>query len=281
MFSPEGYVSLAALWKEFAAKKGNQIANIARQKYQEDDFSPVLEFGSPADFFEEVFLRSLDEFTVSLCSLDGTVTNLRPEISDPFSNLFQRATVFESTLIAQNLEEAGPRDFWLHQMGSGYFKLWPELQGKSELWARAYVTGETRSRDVRQLPFHTLPYCFERFKFTVPAKLPPWCEDAIDEVYVHKTVPDFLGQAICLDESQAQEWRLKNVRKSEWKIALGFEAPGKVGRSRKQELARTYYFEMFPNGHQGTWQAACNEILARFRFEVSVKTLKRSLDAKK
>lgn len=281
MFSPQGYVSLAELWLAFVSKWGEEIAYFARQKYQEDGFSPIAEFGSPADFVEDVFLKTLEQQTVSFCSLDGVATNLRPEFSDPFSKLFQRTTVLESSLIAQDSEEAGQGAFWLHQMGSNYFKPWPERHGKTEFWADEYVNGESRSLDIGRMPFHTLPYCFERFKFTLPTSLPPWCDDAIGEYYAKLIVPDFLGQSICVDESQAKEWRLRNIRKSEWKITLGFEPPRKIGRTGKQQQAKTYYHELFPDGHRGSWQAACNEIFTQFGFDVSIKTLKRALDSQK
>lgn len=55
------------------------------------------------------------------------------------------------------------------------------------------------------------------------------------------------------------------------------EAP-KVGRPRKQEMARSGYDSVFPFGHGGTpWKVVASKVSKRVEDDISVSTLKRAL----
>lgn len=278
MFCPPGYVPLALLWEEFTARKSVEITAFARSNYLDTGLFPKHEFGSPADFVEEVFLRTFDETALALCSLDGDVMTVKSKSPEGSSQIFLRTSVFESSCIAETPHEAGENGQCLLLMGSPRFQPWPVKIGDATLWADRYA----KDYDIRnpedafeKLPYHTLPFCFERNRFTVPKLLPPWCEDALDVVYIETIFPHLLGRSICLDDSQVHQWRSDNIDGSKFEHLLGVDrlAPVPRGRPPKVQNARKKYDALFPVAHPGSWKQACNDIKEKLGLCLSVKNL--------
>ena len=129
MFCPVGYVTIAELWKEFVAKYELQLAALARKKYSESPADLLQEFGSPMDFCEDFFLQSLGEMTIFAADDKGMVLKLVSNLDGGRSQLFRKASVFESTLTARDPDEAGADNYWLIKMGSSTFSRWPHTMG--------------------------------------------------------------------------------------------------------------------------------------------------------
>lgn len=283
MFSRPDYVPLSMLWEEFLARKGPELRAIAQERYLSDGFSQMREFGSPSDFVEDIFLRTFAKISVSLCSPSNEVITVHPRSIDGGTSLFLKTSVFESSKTANDPEEAGKNGKWLSRMGSRYFEAWPHKLGDPRLWAAKYAHDGSmlnQGNGSDQLPYHTLPFCFERERFTIPQTLPPWCNDALDEVYVKFLVPDFLGHSICIDKSQAREWRSDNLNGSKYKHFLGDDqyTLASVGRPGKQQEAKIFFDMSFPDGRTTSWKDACNAIEMKFGLRVSAKTLRRAVD---
>ena len=87
--------------------------------------------------------------------------------------VLDRLSVFESTIAMTDPEGAEANASHLRIMGSSRFAPWPETTFDRESWARVYVEGEHAATPLAKLPYHTLPYSFERNRFMVPGPCPP------------------------------------------------------------------------------------------------------------
>ena len=280
MFCPVGFVTIAELWKEFCSKYALRLSVLARKEYSNSAAGFLDEFGSPMDFCEDKFLHTLDDMAIFAADEKGGVFRLENNLDGGRSQLFRKMSVLESTLTARDPQEAGIDSYWLIKMGSGTFAPWPDTMGPSETWSRAYPVLSDQVKRMGQEPFHTLPIAFERSRFTIPDAAPPWAMDLIDEHYLPKVMGAFGGSALCLNLDQATRWRAKHISNSSFLRDLepSSGAAG-VGRPGKQDSARACYRQLFPNGHQGTLKAACQEIERTFGLVVAPKTLGRAINS--
>lgn len=287
MFSPPGYVALATLWQEFLEIRGVAVCLHAKdiyisEEFNADPFDLGKEFGSPLDFAETAFLKTIRLDLIHLISPDHQVTALQPSQPDGTSDIFHRASVFESTHIAERPGEAGKENEWLIRSGSRRFSPWPEKMGPRDLWVKRYVHSNQSNYQMGRLTrmhFHTLPCCFERMSFTIPRRLPPWCDDPWDELFVKTIVPQFLGHSICLTQTQAEKWRKSTLKGTRWRIHLGLDAAEytNVGRPEIQEIAANAYWHLFPDGHSGTWKTAWTAVEEITGQTMSLRTLQRAV----
>ena len=283
MFSPTGYVSLATLWREFFDKHRVQLDHQARRVYGKRDRLAIDGFGSPVDYCEDAFLSGFRDICITAARPIGETSELDTSLGNSASTLFLKATVFESCLIAKEPLEAGEKREWFTRMGSAKFKAWPHADYDLEAWQRDYPAKDPATisiADTKGLPYHTLSYVFERDRFIVPECPPPWSIDLIDEHYAGRLLSSFAGCVFCVPDQTAENFRSDNrtfanaTRRFELEADIALRAGG---RPRKQEPAARAYRELFPNGHDGTLQAACNEIAERTGLQVDVRTLRRGL----
>ena len=253
-------MTIAELWKEFLAKHELQLSKLARERYRDAGTEWFSVFGSPMDFCEDCFLQTFHEKAVFTAHEKGAVLRLESDLDCGRSQLFSKMSVFESTLAAGDPKEAGDNNYWLIKMGSTTFEPWPNALSTSIDWCRTYPILNDYGKRVGPEPFHTLPIAFERSRFIIPDVPPPWAIDLIDEHYLPKVISSFGGSALCLDLDQATRWRGMHIANSSFLKKL--ETPPispKAGRPNKQDAALVIYRQLFPNGHQGTLKAACQQ----------------------
>lgn len=288
MFAPEGYQALAVLWSEFVMRRQDKIYVLASEKYPTDEFvglnyfAAPHEFGSPNDLLEQTFIQTIGNHAVSLCASSGQVVELPTSVADGSSDVFERASVFESTIAFEELVETEAGRDWLTRMGSKEFAPWPHKRGKAELWAQAFPI----PRDQAKLAFlrdncsyHRLPTWFERHRFTIPTEPPPWVAGVVDTAFAKSVAQNFLGWSMCLSDQAARKWRAQNINGDAYLAFLGPEPKNVVrtGRPSKREAAVEAYDAIYLNGNHPSWKAAREEIRLSRGLEVSVKTLQRAL----
>jgi hypothetical protein len=277
MFCPDGYVSLAELWKEFTKEHRALISNIARAEYSDESFSATDEFGSPDDYCEDLFLASLIDTKVFAATASGAVTRLETELDDGRSNLFLKLSVFESSFAAEDPDEAGPENFWLIRMGSSHFEGWKGKKGIGSFWKASYPVLKADECPQERQCFHTLPVAFERARFVIPEETPPWSIDVIDEHFLPRILRDFAGRALCVSTKTAHKWRKHNIEKADFLLEaiLPTDADIAFGRPNTRDKVYQAYSSIFPKGHSGSLKAACLQIKNTFGVTTSTKTLQR------
>ncbi|MEY8144551.1 hypothetical protein [Falsihalocynthiibacter sp. CO-5D18] len=228
-----------------------------------------------------MFLSTLDTFPHFLASADGLISSIQPTVGLSGSSLFLKATVFESTVIANDPSEAGEDGSWLRRMGSERFTPWPHPYGETKAWQQIYpapISSKLALESLKQEQFHTLPFTFERARFVVPTETPPWAEDVIDEHYIKTIFTHFLGRAFCLHKAHAAKWRTSHIKNPEFLKQLGPSSTFdnvSPGRPRKLELAYEAYCALNPNGHSGPWKVVRRDLSITFGIQVSERTLQR------
>ena len=279
MFAPVGYVTLAKLWREFQREHGGVLCDAARALYGVKSGVRYLDFGSPADFVEDAFIKSFDTFTFSLCSPSALILTAQPKDPNNSFRLLDRLNVIESTIAITDKSEKDRNLQRLKSLGSYRFEPWLDELGKASTWASEYCEGRHATTPPGDLPYHTLPLTFERHRFLVSDPLPPWSEDALDMLFVRRILPEGQGCAVCLDVEQESDWRATTLRRS-WsrKIIDADGTASKTGRPEKKAAALRYYRRLYPQGHDGTWKQVVRSIEEEFRFVVSVKTLRRAIE---
>ncbi len=290
MFSVDGNIALAELWGEFETKFLEWSRQVACKCYLSEEFEERDHFGSPRDLCEDLFLRSLNEFKVTLVSLDSEILEVPARLSGTNSKLFQKMTVFESFQVSINPDEAGPSGEWLHRMGSPVFESVAHTDDCVAEWIEFHsCTGkaqpETTERKARQ--FHTLPFFFERPAFTIPLELPPWAGDMIDDTYIRLLHEDCKGRSICLAEDQANEWRQSiseaNIRQILLHLvrSVGLidatEPKSKGGRPKKLPKIAQAFEDLGLARSNLSWKEIRNKIESHIGESVGESTLRRAV----
>ena len=275
MFEPDGHVALATLWSEFQARHGHALCEEARARYAGLSQDRWVEFGSPADYVEDMFVKSFDRITLSLCALGEQPIGVVALDQDTGFRVLDRLSVFESTIAVTDPVGAEANASHLRIMGSSRFAPWPETAYGQESWAKVYVDGEHAATPLAKLPYHTLPYSFERNRFMVPVSLPAWIDDPLDELFVLKILPTCFGRSFCLENERARAWRNLTLKPG-WRVE---NAERIVGRPRKLEEAAWQFHTLFPNGLEGSWKDATRTIEMKSGLKLSVRTLQRAIKA--
>lgn len=214
MYAPEGYEPLASLWTWFEARFGTWCQSKAVEFYSNPDgYTPAEIFGSPRDLCEDLFLRSLEDFDITLAATIDPPVSVRPVLSNSPARLFEKATPFESFMISTFPDEAGIENEWLIRMGSRQFEPTghTDTQVKEWLQVRYCNANSSVSTSIAALPtFHTLPYLFQRGSFVFPSELPPWSSDLLEDAYFRDLKDRVGGRAFCLSIKQSAKWRRSN-----------------------------------------------------------------------
>ena len=209
MFAPAGYIAVARLWGDFERKYLKWCCTRACEFYQSSEYDQKDIFGSPRDLCEDLFLASLTDCELTICTPEHKALKFPAALHGTNAKLFQKATVFESYCIATSPEEAGEDGIWLSKMGSPQFEFTDHSDTKVAEWIGKYsrlLEGDKELQAVT-IPFHTLPFLFERQSWVVARSFPQWAEDMIDDVF-RQTLPECSkGGSICLDEGTARKWR--------------------------------------------------------------------------
>ncbi|SDX41200.1 hypothetical protein [Litoreibacter albidus] len=209
MFSPLGYTSFAKLWREFTSKHFVQIYANAADDYAGDQAKRSYYVGSPADICEQIFLKSFLDHRIVVAKDLQRIARVDVALDRQYNKIYKNASVFESTRIAENPEEAGLNGEFLQRFGSVRFKPWKQYHDAPEAWTNAYPKpsevgiGQINIESAR---FHTLPYVFERLQFVVPDTVPPWASDAFHKEYVNRFVDEFPGWSFCIDDGDLADW---------------------------------------------------------------------------
>lgn len=211
MYAPEGYEPLASLWAWFEARFGTWCRAKAILFYCNSDcYMPAEIFGSPRDLCEDLFLRSLEDFQITLATANGPPVRVTPVLSNSPARLFEKATPFESFMISVYPDEAGFENEWLIRMGSRQFTPTGHTDAEVNEWLQAHYRGDesdVQSPGHTRSAFHTLPYLFERGSFVFPSDLPPWSNDLLEDAYFRNLKDQAGGRAFCLSVEQAATWR--------------------------------------------------------------------------
>lgn len=224
MFAPEGYVPLARLWGEFIQQHAEPLCLARRAQVAsmpESEVTALSTNGSPADFVEQIFIRTFDDTTLFLCGPGASRIEVIASDPNGYSRRLERLSAFEASIAATDANKAHKNRPWLTRLGTYRFSEWPTGVDDNEYWKEIYLTGEHGSTPFGRLPFHTVPYIFKRNLFVLPEDLPPWADDAIDETFVRSVLPHALGHSFCLDLTQARTWGKKTCQ-----VPLG--EPGSV-----------------------------------------------------
>lgn len=209
MFAPEGYVALSRLWGRFEERYLKWCYARACEFYTAEKFHRTDIFGSPRDLCEDLFLASLSELRLTLCTSEGYVLDIDAKLPGTNAKLFQKTTVIESWSIAMFEDEAGPQNEWLIKMGSPQFRQTGHTDGEVKDWVAKYaalVESEINFPAVN-IPFHTLPFLFERQSYVIARDFPPWSKDMLDDHYERNLPKQYRGASICLKESLTKRWQ--------------------------------------------------------------------------
>jgi hypothetical protein len=276
MFCPPNYVSLAELWKEFFQKYRIPLTRIALEKYGEADFALGDKFGSTDDYYEDAFHVTLSEFTVSVVNADGDVMRLETELDAGRSQLFAKMSALESFIAANNPDEAGDENYWLRKLGADHFQPWNASTQKTSDWKVKYI-GADEVLPAGSL-FHTLPFVFERGRYVIPDKAPPWLSDVLDEHFLPMVIDRFRGRSLCMDARSVKKWRSDVIQKQSFlkKLEGLGRADAKVGRPNLVPRAMQDWQETFPEGRDVPWKLAVEKIRQKTGNIYSETTLRRA-----
>jgi hypothetical protein len=277
MFCPNGYVTLAELWKEFFAKYRVPLTRSVMEKHGQSDFELGETFGSPDDYCEDVFLSTLADFSIFAAAADGRVTHLEIAADEGRSKFFAKMSPFESFLAAGDPAEAGPDGYWLRRFGSDHFETWDVTTKTLSNWKAHFCEGDGQVS--KRACFLTLPFAFERGRYVVPDEAPPWISDVIDEHYLPRMIAAFRGSALCMEDKTARKWRAQVLGSPELP-QLGEKCqqkPSSMGRPNKIDAIRKAYQRHYPDGHKVTWKEAIRVLEIEIGMSFSEKTLRRAI----
>lgn len=209
MFAREGYTPLSSLWGMFEERYLKWCCARACEFYTAEHFSRDDHFGSPRDLCEDLFLASLSELRLSLCATDGSVLKIDASLSGTNAKLFQKTAVMESFHIAMFEDEAGPQNEWLIRIGSPQFRQTGHTDGEVKEWIAEYSALVEREAVFHavNIPFHTLPYLFERQSYVIACNFPPWSKDMWDDHYERNLPEHCRGASICLKDVLVKRWK--------------------------------------------------------------------------
>lgn len=287
MFAKEGYTPLATLWGEFERAYLEWCNIQACAHFESYGFTIYNVFGSPRDLCENLFLRTMEKHELALLTSTGEIIRSPATLPDTNASMFTKATVFESMAIVNDPDEAGMENEWVLQMGSNAFDYWPHMEADYASWSDRYCASEATNgcADTQgRMPFHTLPYCFERATYIIPKKLPPWTIDMIDTSFARNLSGAVLGSSICLDDCVAGKWRRK--LNEAYLLELFFrmmngalepdvaEAEPKSGRPNKVSKIAKAYVELGLIDSDLSWKAKHTKLMDHLGMEFSKTTLK-------
>lgn len=249
MLAPLGYVSLAKLWTEFFDCNAQGLYVDACRFYKsdlfigQDGFGSPKEFGSPLDYIEDIFLKSIKTCDLFMSSASGVVLRTEHAFEDGTSDWFAKLSIFEATQAVKDAAEyARNGKDWFRRLGGLQFKVWPDQLASPRKWSATYpepADDEDIQKLLRLCRYHSLPICYQRHRFVVAQLLPPWADDLIDEAFFEETVPNFLGWSFCVPERHAKTWWTKNIKNQDFRSFVhgALVATSKVGRPRKRDTA--------------------------------------------
>ncbi|MEV8468645.1 hypothetical protein AB0T83_17910 [Fluviibacterium sp. DFM31] len=282
MISPPGYTSLAELWREFCETHFVTVYQMACAQYADDTFNASYCSGSPLDLCEQLFLGTFEDGRISLASGAEHVVDLTPKLDNRRIRFFTTASPFESSNIANTSEEVGPDGEHLMRIGSSQFQAWPHRHGTAEPWRQAYKRpgpdeiGSLRREDV---PYHTLPYTFERQRFVIPRTMPGWAEHTFHRYDLDVVFSDHTGSTICLNDGALPKWYAKNIRGRKFlDDFLGTaDSTASTGRPQKQEAIWKTFTALYPEGRTGSWKEVTAAVRTASGLDCSQKTVQRAI----
>ncbi len=291
MLAPPGFTTLASLWAEFQNRQAREILQEACWTYTRSEFlgvtnyAPAIDVGSPMDFLEHVFIQSVSSFCLHLCDTNAPKVETAAQLANGDGDLFRRLTVYESSVFA--LEEThsvdGPQ---ISRVGGDRFEARQDKLEDPKLWGKSYPeinTLEAAEGLRRGCPYHKLPMCFERDRFTICRSLPPWSTDALDEIYVKEYLPEVFGLTICLAKHDAAAWRVSHIDGHEFRSVFPCRTSEKkrAGRPRKQEKVREFCEAHYREGELPSSKIIERDFQRERGMEVSAKTVSRALSKSK
>lgn len=279
MFSPVGYTSLASLWGKFSTKHYVAVYSKAAKYYAGENAALSHQVGTPADICEHLFWNSIFDHAVVVATGDGTVANVTLDLDRQFQSVHHNATVFESMRIASDPLEAGNDAEWLEKFGSVRFVAWKHEHDDAKAWSREFPilsAQELGSLKFEAAPFCTLPFAYERSRFTVPHSLPPWACDAWAKDYIACFVDNFPGWSFCLNDKDLANWC-----KSADRIVADYVNDGadaNAGRPRIVEDVAEQIQSLFPDRNSRPSLKKVNQaVIEKLGREVSLSTVKRAI----
>jgi hypothetical protein len=224
---------------------------------------------------------------VALVGADGSVFEVTPVFSGSNARLFQKAAVLECFVIAMNPDEAGPDNKWLIQLGSRQFAPFAHTDKDVADWIKRFCNSDrARKLDPREMPYHTLPYFFERPTFMTPSDPPPWSADMLEDSFVRNLSVGFGGRAMCLSDENMEAWRktLNQASALGWLKSVvpsvDFEAtktrPSRGGRPRLIDEVADAYARMSPEGRRLSWKERMRLVESELGFEFGMTTFKKA-----
>lgn len=283
MFCPEGYVSIAELWDQYREKRLRDFYVSAAEHYLSDDFLEAYVRGSPLDICEHVFLRSVSKCGLCLASPVGQVAKIHAPLEDGRASLLSvlSASGSSSEWTAHELDRDQTADgITLEARG---FMPWDEDSQDEGKWSASYpplrdADFEGWKKIVDHLPFHCLPLCFERPRYTLTKTLPPWSQGIRNKGDLMLLVENFGGWAICMTETSVESWQPylkgKGVYLDQLQIKRRNSSPGRPGR---QSAAVRDFRITFPKGRDIPWKTVPDRIEAVTGNLYSESTLRRAV----
>lgn len=302
MFAPAGYVSLAALYRDYPkAAKAAFIYDLAlmyrsieRHYAERGNHFTLFENVSIADIFEKSFFLKLlaDNGWIYLASPTGQVVNI--ELSSLFSQDFHPASmlsIYDETRPKITMGDL-PRHFrWTYLLSDlTNVALQASLEERKD-W-RSTMEGTLKFYESNRLTtcHRTIPFFHERVGFTVnldgyEIARRTYPEDADELFTTANTLRPFVGWSMCCPETVATtEWLEKVNAYRDEVVASNAESTGDsaaqrvIGRpATLRESAARAYLELFPEGHGAlSWKEALQRVNAHAGIEASVFTLQRA-----
>ncbi len=175
----------------------------------------------------------------------------------------------ESFHIAMFEDEAGPQNEWLIRMGSPQFREAGHTDGEVKQWIVEYALLVELEADFHavNIPFHTLPYLFERQSYVIARNFPPWSKDMWDDHYERNLPEHYRGASICLKEVLAQHWQ-DSLSETALRKGLGRLIPSVILEDSSHSLRKSGRLAKVPEAKQ---------LIQSFEIELEDLTAKEKL----
>lgn len=296
MLSPNGYVSLSLLWKEFNDKHRAELVLEACHSYTQEEFlghkprdrigalvsDRRREFGSPLDFIEEIFVKSLESFSFQLCSAKEKEFTLPTGFMDGSADLLLRMSVYETSCVYEELGRSRINEY--REVGSMIFEALEDRNGRMTRWEEMYpkpANEAAAEQAMRSYRYHRLPMCFVRNRFTVCDPMPSWADDAIDEEFIHLLAREAKGLSICLRTDEAEEWRSNCLVGTQFRKYFICQTPRdtQVGRPSKVRPIVAFLAEQYPGGEYPSRKNIQQRLRVELGLHAHEKTVRRAIKA--
>jgi hypothetical protein len=236
--------------------------------------------GSPADICERIFLQSFLDYRVVVAKDIQRIVKVDVALDRQFNSIYKMASVFESSLIAADPNEAGLNGEFLKRFGSIRFMSWEKDHDDPDAWKDAYpkLNGDNLDQiNIERARFHTLPYVFERLQFVVPDAAPPWASDAFHSEYVKRYADEFPGWSFCLDDGDLADWS-KSCPTYVSEFFACKDTPVQTGRPSKIDGIVSAIQQIYPTGIPNVpLKEMHRQIEATLGATVSESTIKRAV----